>query len=423
MDDFFKRIKQNLEDSPPPSFVEEDWRKLERQLAESDSDTAPFVATRWHWVGVMGMLGLLLIAGTMLYDKQQQVYALEQKLAQFIQRDTVYLAEKVIQYDTIYITKYKSTAASLMPRLLTVQTSTTSSLPIQQDIKFIDQEKGLRPSSQTVKADIALNDSTTASKPLKIGSQIFVKESSNNIDILSAPSLIDGLTIQPLGIKEHSPIFPVIVVEGRTAKGRPRFNFLRPTSYYLNVNGGVGVSIGNKIHTQLGDNFGLDLHMSLGQNIGIWGGVRYLRSRYELEEPLSETELPVIAPPSPGYMLVNVDVARSTLSYAFGFRYSLPLQKKWRAQLDLGITSAYQFPFEAQFEYRNELDDKEWLLPVEVDRYERVPGILTGRLGASYSLGKRLQSSILMTYLQGQGVSNLQWRDQIILETGLNYFF
>lgn len=423
MDDFFKQIKQNLEESAPPPFVEEDWKKLERQLGEQDSGVSPVVSTRWLWTGFMTMLVLFLIAGSLLYGKHQQMYALEQKLEQYIQRDTVYLAERVIQHDTVYITKYVSSATSSMSGSAVVQAFTTSNLPIPQDKDSLDQENGYHVSSQTGKADVVLNDSTADIEQLGFESTMIVEDKSKETTMLLPPSLIEGLTIQPIVAAEQDLVFPEITVEEMPRKRRPIFSFLRPTTYYVNLNGGVGVSVGNKIQAQLGANFGLDLHMSLGKNLGVWGGARYLRSRYELEEPLNEADLPVIAPPSPDYNLVNVDVSRSTLSYAFGLRYSLPVQKKWRAQLDLGITNAHQYPFEAQYEYRNELEDKEWLLPVEVDEYVRVSSILTGRLGASYSIGKRLHTSILLTYLQRQGLSKLQWGDQILLETGLNYFF
>jgi hypothetical protein len=127
MDDFYKQIRESLNDLPEPGFRKKDWRAMSAELDSRKLSPALF----WGWLAAPVLLSLALMAGW-----HYGLEPLNGSGPMSTLTDTVYITQTIRQLDTVYIEK------AIPPRTDLAKSTTADAAQMRQMQREINILRG-----------------------------------------------------------------------------------------------------------------------------------------------------------------------------------------------------------------------------------------------------------------------------------------
>ena len=434
MDEFYKKIKKELESEPEPEFKTSDWMDMERKLSTRTSHKQRFVLPLW-WIPILLLLGSQIWLFRQWHEAESKLNELQagapkQELNRSIQlfTDTVHHTRVNYLRDTLYLPGQTQSAAIPASPSLTSGNSykmlrrphpTQSIFDIPLASNFGNKRSDIRNSK--VAFTNSISRITSASH-----SQWNDSKSSGNsnvspvayLPILATSYLQKSISIDPLRRYMHNTT-PGLQKYKRKKPGL--FSEFRPQGIF--IEGGLGYQLARSTVF----NYKNDISIRLGTAIKfsrvweMWLDAAISSLSFESQMIGDELGIPPIDPPSTDLEFLLVEAKRPAINYSFGMLYTHQTGGRLRPQLGIGLNSTSVFAFDMVYEFQNPLNGEEWKLeqgaPARFDFADKV----VFRTGIKYAVSPYIRTHLRASYMKN--ISSNTSPDLIILQAGLGYEF
>jgi len=379
MDEFYKNIKDDLNNMPEPAFQEEDWDSLSKQL-DGTTTTKKSIWKRFWWAPI-----LLLLLGSQTYllclwtqaqhDLEQikidnQAVTIDAPIHIF--QDTILLTNTIYKYDTIYLTG--NTVRQSLKAAQNQANSGGNRLFFSSKIKQLSSQNTRAGYSQALdlshqnnsfgitrneilsldfihsnqQAPLlteALNKTSNAEYPDKesIGVQAYMP-------LLSLTNISKSVSIDPLERYFHNRSLAPIV---RKTKRPGPFDEFGPQGFMLE--GSIGYNIKHHDVINYKNEFVTQLKTSvkLSSSLDFWLDASLTGLSYEVDQMDSEFGVPPVSPPSANFEFVLAEANRPVLMYSAGIQYTHVTGTRLRPFIGIGLNATNTFAYDLIYEFND----------------------------------------------------------------------
>lgn len=421
-DDFFKSLKENLENRPEPTFQEGAWKAMEKQLVESKEEENTTAWTGKWWLPLLLLL-LLGMAGSNFWFYNQLQTLKNNSLS--IQTDTVYKSQVIFQRDTIYQTRVikeivrieKNTSQNFdnqnAPNNQNLANLSTTENPFEVNGAAIQKEIADLMESFGQLAAIPLLD-LTKENPLII-SDLSNKNTSENTGLIkdkstdlvaNSPMLsFDKLPNLETKLITWNPIIPDLFIDIPYVKKqktlRQRVYEMRPQTFRLALNGGFANTNNKELDNLGGYIFGLNASIGFSPNIRLWSEAAFLQVKYSSSKIAPELGIPNIAPPQDNFEFQKAEVTQPTYQFGLGFQYLFNARNKFKPYLGVGYGMVALVPYEVTYDYTDPSTDIDLTLEQTVKQNDLLKGQILLKAGLEYKFTKRWAWQLEGMYRKG----------------------
>ncbi len=433
MEDFFDRLKENLENRPDPPFEKRLWERLEMNLDQPEVRSRPSSTAWWLMVGFcLLLLTLNLMSMKELRQLNQQVETLEHS------KDTVYLTEVVTrtvhQIDTVYqtrtihqhVTQYRPTpfsnpAFTTHPPHFWMGSFSENSPPSNLHTADIGNDR-----YTTFLADNPLPGQRPLLQYLHDNNSTDRFTSSSNNKIVNFAAVENLATLDHRGFEYRSPHLrgmTLLQAQSKTRKTvRQHLYTMRPKGFQLGLHGGW-VNIGNKdIQTRSRWSTGMHAAIVFSPSLQLWTDLSYIDTEIKSEAFSKTTPEPSERPPSDDYEFFKAEADVSLLAFSTGLQYFLNPNGKWKPFLGLGFAAQRLHAYNWVYEYEHHTQSLEWTtdLPHPSQSYS---DFLLFRAGLEYQFSDHWNWQMRFDYSRRVGGDHRLIPSLLSMASGLNYRF
>lgn len=421
MDDFFKQLKDNLENRAEPASEERDWQDLQKRLDQHEKKR-PAGFAWWWWLALPLLLLLLGLNGAFFWELRkanQKIYTLE------IQSDTIYKTQVIYQRDTIYKTRViRETVIAYRTIDLT---STTA--------YFGTKNGGLKTTDKEKKNAIILKDITSESNGLNsITTPNVTSQSldySNYKGIAENKMLLtdfdkirkldyDSLTIPSRDLPKMSDE-PVVK---KSKKTLPQHLYtLRPKAFQLGIHGGGTFPFSKEVKPIAGYSAGLQGIIEFSPSLQLWADATYVKTSFETDRIDATIGVPLVEPPSDDFTFLLAEVPQPSLQFSVGMQSFFNTKGKIQPFIGAGIGAVSLLPHEIIYEFKDQTLGIEWSIDKGVPRSETLANFWMARAGLAYKISEHLQGQFTGMYRGNWKGTKAQFPQVLGIQAGLNYRF
>lgn len=423
MDDFFKNIKDNLEDRQEPAFSEGAWRNMEKRLNKKPWRGIPF----FTWVLPFVLISLFL-SNLFFYKELNKANA---KISQLeFKTDTIFKTQCIYHYDTVFSnqveTKYIAVSSPVRANVYrsTGYDFSIFELPLGSDwinrtrapLTFSDLndlfEGRIQSYGQLVKSQqlsTVQNDESPKSKLLQDFS--FLPSKSSNLEYSS----------NLVGLRNVA-----IPAEAKKFRKRPVRKFvenLRPNGFRLGINGGLAFPRGKDLAEPEGYFYGIRMEFPFSENLRLWTEVSYFKVNFKTDVVDEKIGIPAPQPPSDLFAFSEAKVVQPFIEYGLGFQYLFYAHKKWKPYLGLGYTAASILPYEIRYDFAHVSENSELSIDKDVQRDGFISNMLLLNGGVEAKLSKKIHFQLEGYYRWNGSNGGVLIPDILGLKTKLIYKF
>ena len=411
MDDFFKSMKDQLENRPEPEFRESAWKALNSRLDASNPVASR--PRRYWWTAAL----LLLLLGSTFcnYWFYRQLNSNETAAAKEIRiyhKDTIHHTRYVYHTDTVF-----------QSRIVEVPVETVAAGLDYSGQYYLSRPSFARLDERFAFSESPLNLSLFSSLPRlplfssgpdrRDGTNKYSEEDHSSVLnrftlFYGLPQAIDELE-SPERKAPDTDMGLIAKVEKKKSFGKRLIYGLKPKRVYVGPTLGGIYPVHSDLRDQKGFSVGLQAAISFSNQFRVWGEATYLRVAYTTTQLESLRGVPAITPPSSNFDFINAGVPQPALQYSLGIHYTLVNGGKWRPYAALGFSTLTLLPFEVTYKFEDVLNNLELTLEQKVDRKRQFSQHTLAKLGLETYLNKHwsLQlESIYRMSLETQGATN-----------------
>jgi len=413
MDEFFKSIKDNLENRKTPEFKPEAWQGFVQraQQVSAGTDTIvqkPLSSRRW----ILALV-LALLLGSMILNYQQfkNAKAIEslvehsQKTASFNAQDTISTIQYIHRVDTIYLVKDDVPQSQGASNTLSVNALKKPShrglvdFPTRSFYRFNkklfqDISSDLFPSGEKSAKKNKLN--FFLSSPPKTTNSSFEKTDIIQDHFSTALSPLDLLPLhflekEAITIEQlTSPFADLNTINKRKKKTLRQVVFpMRPKGFSLAVNGGVLASNHSDIEGEAGFILGLQPHLIFNKNFRLFGEFSFAGFEYSTDRVDKSIGAPPLQEQLEDFELQQIQVQQQYFQFGIGLQYRFYMQHAFHPFLGVGWYNLQLLPYEIKYELKDLQNNNTLTLDKEVNQRKLVNNQLFLQSGIDYQLGVR----------------------------------
>lgn len=377
MEDFYKNIKDNLENRDEPSFDKRAWKDMKKRL-----DKKP-----WAGFGNAGWilplaLGLVFLSNIFFFKKLNEA---NEKITKLEQRaDTIYQAKYIYQYDTIYRQSVEKQYVVMTqpdidfypsPLFYNHQDSysqSSNSLNSNQysltfaELKFLfEDEKGTLAGEENIDSKEV---STYYGSPFLSSNYALLENETGYAQL----SYLD----HPAHQKKKKRPFQKLAAD------------IQPIDFQFGVIGGFAFPQDVQVAETGG--FGVGIHgaMTFYKNMRLWAEASYYKVEFKSNVMGEALGIPEIQQPDDEYYFVDASVHQPFYQYVFGLQYIFNVKKKWNPYFGVGYTFNSMRPYEVSYDFENDVDGLELSIEEKHNRNDLIMNMALFNAGVEAKLSK-----------------------------------
>lgn len=427
MDDFFDRIKDNLEHRPEPEFDPQAWERMQRKLS-GEQERKPSIFGWPIWMGG----ALLLLLGLGLYSfflirKLERVNQSLERLEQAQRTDTLIQTQIVYLTDTIYKTQIirEYIRETTNEGLASLQAPTAINWPA-----FSYRVQGLLETSNPGYWTFSTDNATSLSDLRKTleASGIDLPNPVNTswAELPGQIDLLARLVPPPLPIDRPSPYFEqtIAVASLRKAPLHQRLaKALEPKGFELGGAGGYVSLTNDRIQDDYGFTAGLFGKLRFSDQLSLWADISYLQLNYASTQMDSVLGVPIVESPADNFVFEKAVVPQKSLQYSVGMELQFANRSEWQPYIGIGFGAVSLLPYEVRYEFRNALLDQDLSVEKRIHQRELTTGLLLFKGGLQYDFAKRYSWIFEGQYRYDLQNSGIRAPDTWGIRTGVLYKF
>ena len=454
MDDFYKKIKDNIKNRPEPEFHENAWQRMQERMQQQT--VSPVVRDNRFNKRTVLLLALLLLSSALLnlwlfsrlnnpQNAIQQIYTHQidtiLKTNVIYQRDTIFLngnnITKVIQpqYSNsknhnkiFYQTRYNSSRklfANLNPSAYNINNPFS--------ISELTDSKNKSDSPWNIYKTTPFSKITFANNALglrgKAGADVNVKQPINYnkipLEYLATLPLENLIYNQdaPNDISDRLAAMKQIKEQNKKKKLAYHLYQMRPKSIALGFNGGTIFSTQNILSLKTGLITGLEADIIFSENLRLFTEFSYTISHYKKDQMGDKFGIPVTPSPSDDFEFFEARVELPAIQYSVGLEYLFTTKNKARPYIGIGVNAMSTLPYEVQYEFQKGIDDLELLVDKELKKKTLISNQLLIKFGLEYPLKNKWSLNFTSFYRYNLKDNDFGPPNSIGLKTGLLYHF
>ena len=411
------------------TYREEDWAELSHHLDA--------YGRRRRWMlPFMLPLFLLLAGGNVFWWYQWREATLHNKSSDnhtlIIQTDTIVRTTTVFRFDTIYqavthVFPYRAERSNQPP--------TTPENPVS----FPAYSRiSTHSTTQQPRATDAQTTAGAISDPAEINKNTVDKTMNADANQQAVVPLAGGQE-EPPGIADTASNSPHREISGAESKvidkdtvqlsptpepvkkaGSPAFYVARPR---LGILAGWGSpSLPGKLSGSI-LKVGLSADIEVARNFRLGMSVSFDPASIKSSETAALGDNTNIPDPGQDFTLKYWESSGlSAISYAMYLAYSLPAGKTWSPRIGVGAQAATFFPYDVEFEFKNQFNNLELHLPVQSSTVTRWQGLLIS-VGLDAHLNRHITLGLEGYLLRRFDKKPTIMDNQVGLKTNLYYIF
>ncbi len=396
MDDFFKSMKDNLEQRPEPPFRLAAWQNLEQKL-ESYKDESPRGFA--FWIAALGimLLGSLLFNGWMYSRWQRQGEGGGSQ--QEVRVDTVLVKQVVYKTDTIYQNRLieQRVYQKIAPPIVYFDGLPSSRIAhLQERFTQIEDPSGTSPTWPANWSDNYPIFSATS----------FRQVQKSVVDEHKLPGLL-ATTIEQIPLARPLLQAPQISLTNTDMaiedekKGRKNVSqfllMMQPNGLQFGVQAGVLVP-NSSISKGVGFQTGLEAQLLFPYDWQVWMRASYKNAHYQTNNWSQYLGIPEPVPPSDQHSLKELNYFLPTLQYSLGIQRLFNARKVWHPLAGIGFGGTKQLSTEVKYEFLDAFNQREAETDQLLEPTKWWHGQLMLRTGLCFDLRKQWKWQVLGEY-------------------------
>lgn len=440
MDKFLQQFKDNLENTPPPTFDNQDWEDMQQRLAAQQ--TPPTSNMGRYLAGLAAALLLCSLAfNWVIYDKFQQVSDkisnTEYRKDSMVYTKVIYQTDTIFRTHTIYINTSENSATPPNSNSSSNENAIVSVADGHASLyqsSFLGKDN--RPFTSFSYQNPSLwsngfqqNNATILSNSLwALNNQI--NQEVENQHLLPAETIktpLPYLASLPLSPLEYatSPILPLTIqkiTESQEKSLRQRLYPFLPKGIALGITTGAGTTLSNNHKGLYILNWGLIGKIKFSDALRLSGSASLATISYQTKTIGDSFGVPTIPFPGDDYELEGIQVNRKIWSADIGMEYSFFKQKKWQPFIGLGFGVSSLTKNEVIYEFEDEMADQYFS---ETKNYELGKNLQYTHfdMGIAYSMSKKWSAQLSGNYLYRLQKFNNQVPDHLGIKLNILYNF
>lgn len=416
MEDFYKKLRDNLNERTEPTPEKRHWERMNELLDEKEKTP---IGGYWQWVAAAM---ILLLLGTNLWWWQQE--RIHQEVVTITTVDTVFQTQIIVQTDTIYKEK-------IIIQNTNNQTLTNNTVPLEFYKEILN-----RPQLANLKQAFNVPTTNSIAHTAYTNSSLFspnTTSTSNDLINKNTPSTtfanLTYLVKTPIAQVVYSGIekLPEIAVESPiTPIKKDLGTYLyaaRPKALLVGVYGGWSKPFNDKINNQSGQVLGVELQTKLSDNLRLWASFDYTNNHYDTRLLNADSGVPPIDPPSDNYEFEKAKVRQSLHQYGVGLQYNFRTSKKLQPLIGFGYGVLQNRDYEVIYEFEDEITELELEIEQDIKGGDLSRNYLLLRGGVSYMLSDHWQLQFMANYRQQMSEATTPFAHLLELKGGVFYQF
>jgi len=449
MDDFYKKIKDNIKNRQEPKFREGAWTALEKRMQQENRLEQPNNKSG-STKRVLPFFAFLLLGSVLLNGWFVVQYQSAQNLntrKHTIQIDTIIKTNLIYQRDTIYLSGNATNTQTFKPSSkLDRQVNSNNRSSYSKDFKLFSNfdTNFLQPdffesigkyqhqgSASTFHGNYS---SLLIDFPInKIGLQN--RKDNNNIAtdrIQNAVVLSKYLETIPIkyltyevntNISNQLEVVQPFAKEVRKKGLRYRMNQIRPKSINIGFNAGVIFSEPKTFELRKGFTSNIKADLVFSKNLRMFSEFGYLNSHYSRDEMGDDIGIPLTTSPNDDFDFVEAKVELPAFQYVVGLQYFFNTNRKIQPYLGLGFSGLSTLPYEVQYEFKNRADGLELLVDKEISQKYTINNQFIFEVGLEYPIKDNWSVQLNSFYRYGKKSTAFSPSNIFGLKSGLLYHF
>ncbi len=370
MDEFLRKIKDNLDSRPEPAFDPKAWNALEKKMEEDGSGTKAGLIP-WWWLPA-ALLPILLLNGMFLWQNNEKQTTIKTEVV--LQKDTIYKTQVVYKSDTVFLTKNNIKEVNVP---VPVQVATTpSDLDIQRWIQqnlLVENTENSNDKNGAFLKEVyqLLNDKFA---PENKADELVNKEPilQEVFDINSEVELLEQSGMNYLTLNDQLPDNLLVNADYKKKKSLRKKLYdtkelMKPKSLALGANGGFSLPTTMNLESKAGYTTGISAIIGFGSNLRILGDFNYNFLPLTSEDPNERFGLPDIPSRPDNFIFEEAVADQTSVETGIGFQYLIAPTEKWKPYIGLSYNVLRIFPYEVEYTFKNIDTDDEFISPQEVD--------------------------------------------------------
>ncbi len=363
MDNFFKSLKDNLENRATTDFNPAAWDRMKTKMGESNPSTHAPNNSSNRWIP---LLALLLTGSTILnywfFSNSNNPISNSEKISFIHQIDTVVQTNILYKTDTIFKTKYVE-IEKIVSRPSNAPTKIINHSVFSADetnTEFIHhtligfQTKFANPlvnNQYSNNSFAALLGLPSNSFNRELGEDLnrdknlitpFSQLSSQNESYINTPALSHELEQQAARLAIYKKSFGEMIYP------------MRPQSFKLGVNAGIIKSVGTNIESENNYNFSIEPSIVFTENLELFGELAIHNREFETK---SMNGLPDVDPGEAEAEFENAQISQNVFQYGMGMKYFFLKNKRFRPYAGVGFYGSRISNYEVQYTFEIDEDN------------------------------------------------------------------
>jgi len=453
-EDFYKSIKENLENRQEPSFREEAWEAMEQQLIEAEQ-----LETTSVWTGRLALPLLLLLLGMAgsNFWFYQQLHKVKNNLL-YVQTDTIYKSQVIIQTDTIYQTKLIEEIVTVNTNILSPPSvenqgisnfqnisdkisSSINGTDIQNHITYFNKQFQQQATQYSIASPYWKNRSTinpissnnwnvlngvisnsliTNTKPIEEETIVYNDLNSSTFPVIHLPLLSQPFFTSNLN---NTPIDIELPFVKQQKTLQQRMYQIRPKTFHLGLLGGVAITDHKDLEHKGGYTFGLNATIGFTSNFRLWSEASFTELEYSSIIIDPALGIPSIDLPKDNFVFQFAEVNQPAYQFGAGFQYLLNARKKWKPYVGIGYGVVALVPYEVAYEFTDLNSNVDLILEQDVKRKKLLKDHIMLKTGLEYDFTKRWAFQLDGMYRKGNENMGLSSPNVWSVRSGLIYKF
>lgn len=416
MEDFYKKLRDNLNDRPEPSPEDRHWERMNKLL---DKETKTTTTGYWHWVAAAV---ILLLLGSNIWWWQQSHFNQKRTVNTLI--DTVYQTKIIYQTDTIFKEK---TIVQIVDSQPSINNESISKTPknILNSAPFSQLQQAFITSSTASLLDNIQPYPSVFNTITPPTSNDFINKNTSDqafkkLAYLATltPTTISHTTIEKLPkIKIDAPAFKLKKDLGTYLYAA------RPKAFLVGIYGGWSKPFNDHIDDQSGQVLGATLQTILSNDLRLWASFDFTNNRYDTRQMNEQIGVPLIEPPADNYVFEKAIVRQSLYQYGMGLQYHFRASKKIQPFFGVGYGVLQSRDYEIVYEFEDKIAELELEIERDIKGGELIDKYLLVRSGVSYLLSDHWEVQFMANYRQQIGESVTPFAQALELKGGIFYQF
>lgn len=449
MEDFYKKVKKNIEERPEPAYNKADWNSLSKKL-EQRRQFFPMV--HWAWV----LLPLLLLMGSNIYwfrtDK-----ILEEKYMYSEKKDTVYIVKEIHRVDTIYIATQMVEGEKARKLDDVYQSSIQRQTKLEKQVELLQRQMAREQERYSlIESKNAVNKTTISENPINENVTDYQKQEliQNSLLIKNENSDMDSeqntLNIGIADVKKSSQennlnttkldkVIPTKNAEDSIAAGSPILEeeakkpsvFSKLYKEIKNINPGelqLGIGAGllypsyGKGEFSIGASYGINALVPLSEHFQTEVNLYYQDAIYDTKVSREVVDNEVL-PPTADFTLQKIEAPFNVMHLDVGINYAFNTLYRLQPKIGVGYALQYYWQKEVFYEFTNNAAFINLINEESINKSGFSAENVLFQAGADYWLSTSLALNVRALYRNVLGTETYYNSNYWRIGAGLRYKF